>query len=141
MGVTINSKNHSVDIGYGGFNNLRTKVAELTGNEIFEHYKNLEKGMWLFGEEREKFFKEYDEKTYEIYENFKIPDGIIIFLYAPDCGGSISPEACAQIYEAIKDYDDNIMYGYIGRPDCAMFKDFKEIIKDCIESHCEMEWF
>lgn len=141
MGVSINSKNHSIDVGYGGFNNLRIKVAELTGKEIFEHYKNLEKGMLLFGEEKEKFFKKYNKKISEIHKKYNIPDGILDFLYAPDCGGSISPEACAQIWEVIKEYDDNILYGYIGRPDCARFRDFKEIIKDCFDSHCEMEWY
>ncbi|MFR6158364.1 MAG: hypothetical protein ACLUJV_02420 [Blautia producta] len=30
MGVTISSKNHSIDLGYGGFMRLRQKVAELT---------------------------------------------------------------------------------------------------------------
>lgn len=141
MGVTIDSKNHSIDMGYGGFNNLRTKVAELTGKEIFEHYKNLEKGMWLFGEERKEFFEKYNKKISEIHEKYNVPDGIFDFLYASDCGGSISVEACKQIWEVIKDYDDNILYGYIGRPDCAKFRDFKEIIKDCIENQCKLKWF
>lgn len=141
MGVTIDSKNHSIDMGCGGFNNLRTKIAELTGREIFDHYKNLEKSMWLFGEERKKFFEEYNKKISEIHEKYNVPDGILDFLYASDCGGSISVEACKQIWEIIKDYDDNILYGYIGRPDCAKFKDFKEIIRDCIENHCKLKWF
>ena len=33
----------------------------------------------------------------------------------------------------IKDYDDDYVYGYIGRPDRAMFKDFKRIVRECVE--------
>lgn len=141
MGLTIDSKHHSVDMGYFGFNNLRLKVAELTGKEIFEHYKNLENGMRLFEEEREEFFEKYNKKISEIQEKFNVPGEILDFLYAPDCNGSISPEACKKIWEVIKDYDDNILYGYIGRPDCAKFKDFKEIVRDCIENQCKLKWF
>ena len=38
MGVTIESQNRSIDLGYGGFRNLRMKVAELTAQDIYEHY-------------------------------------------------------------------------------------------------------
>ena len=140
MGVTIYSKNHSIDLGYGGFNNLRKKVAELTGIEIFNHYKELDKGMFLNGEARKKFFKDYNKKISEIEESQKIHPAILDFLYASDCEGKLTYGKCKQIYKVIKDYDDNILYGYSGRKDCAMFKDFKGIIKDCIDNKCAMEW-
>ena len=41
MGLTINSKNHSIDLSYSGFYRLRVKVAELTAPDIYEHYKKL----------------------------------------------------------------------------------------------------
>lgn len=138
--MTIESKNHSIDMGYGGFNNLRSKVAELTGEEIGNHYKKLDKGMFLYGEEREKFFEEYNKKISELADEFEIPHGILNFLYASDCDGKISSSKCKHIYKAIKDYDDNILYGYSGRADCAKFKDFKEIVKDCIDNKCSMKW-
>lgn len=140
MGVTIKSKNYSIDMGGGGFNNLRTKIAELTGKEIGEHYKELTKGTFLYGTEREEFFENYNKKISELEEEFKIPCGILDFLYASDCGGKLPFKKCKQIYEVIKDYDDNILYGYIGRKDCAKFKDFKEIVKDCVDSKCSMRW-
>lgn len=43
MGLTINSKNHSIDLSYSGFYRLRVKVAELTAPDIYEHYKKLNK--------------------------------------------------------------------------------------------------
>jgi len=141
MGITIESKNYSIDIGYGGFGRLRAKVAELAGKEIGEHYKDLDKGMFLRGEERTKFFEAYNRKISELEEEFKIPCGILDFLYASDCGGKAVPKGCKQIYEVIKDYDDDVLYGYCGKNDCAKFKDFKEIVKDCIDNKCSMKWF
>lgn len=38
MGVTVESKNHIIDLGVGGFNNLRKKIAELTAPDIAEHF-------------------------------------------------------------------------------------------------------
>ena len=137
MGVIIKSKNHCIDIR--SINNLRLKISELMGREIFEHYKNLENGWLISGKEKEKFFEEYNKRTFDIREKYNVPDGIIQFLYADR--GSISPEDCAQIWEVIKDYDDKILYGYPRLPFCARFKDIKEVIRDCIENHCKLKWF
>ena len=40
MGVSISCKKtgKSIDMGYGGFFNLRKKVAELAGGPFAEHY-------------------------------------------------------------------------------------------------------
>jgi len=141
MGVTIESKNYSIDLGYGGFNNLRIKVAELTGNEIGQHYRDIKNGIFLSGEAKKKFFKKYNKKISELADTHNIPHGILDFLYASDFSGQISFEKCKQICNVIKDYDDNICYGYCGREDCAMFRDFKEIVKDCIDNKCNMKWF
>lgn len=140
MGVTVESKNHSIDLGYGGFNNLRIKVAELTGKEIGAHYRKLNDGTFLFGQAKVDFFNVYDKKISELEEKHKIPHGILDFLYASDCEGKLTYGRCKQIYKVIKDYDDDILYGYSGRKDCAMFKDFKEIIKDCVDNKRAMKW-
>lgn len=141
MGVTISSKNHSIDMGYFGFNSLRTKVAELTAPDICEHYKGLTLAPML-GEARKSYFDAYNKKTNELNEKY---DGkylyVLHFLYASDCGAEMPPDVCEKIYEVIKDYDDDILYGYSGRPDCAKFKDFKEIVKNCIDNNCSMEWY
>lgn len=141
MGVTISSENCSIDLGYGGFYNLRKKVAELTAEDIFEHYKHLSDAPYN-EKEREKFFEEYDKKIVEIAEahNDEINE-ILDFLYASDCNGEASVNECKKIYEVIKDYDDDILYGYWGRPDCAKFRDFKEIVKDCIDTNTSMKWY
>ena len=141
MGVTIKSKNKSIDMGCGGFHNLRTKVAELTSKDIYEHYCSL-KYAPLFGEERTQFFEEYDKKIVELAEKHKGKyNKILDFLYESDISGKMTYGTCKKIWEIIKDYDDNILYGYVGRPDCAKFKDFKEIIKDCVDAKTKLIWY
>lgn len=142
MGVTINSKNKSIDLGYMGFNNLRSKVAELINEEIAEHYKKCEKSMFIFrDDEREEFFKKYNAETERLDKKYDYQYNYVLhFLYACDCGATMKVDVCKELYEVIKDYDDN-KYGYTGRKDCTTFKDFKELVKDCIDNNESMKWF
>lgn len=140
MGITIESKNLSADMGYGGFGRFRNKVAELTNPEFWKHYSNLKDGMYLMGEEREKFFNDYDSKTKRLIEDGVVTVEIANFCYQSDCEGSIDKEQATQIHNNIKDYDDNICYGYSGRPDCAMFSDLKNIFKDCADNDGGVKW-
>jgi len=138
MGVTIKSKNHSIDLGGGGFCNLREKVAELTNEEIYNHYLILTS----FPNYSQEEWTEYDKRINELDEKFDHKyNSILYFLYEPDNEAEIPVEVCKDLYELIKDYDDNILYGYCGRPDCAKFADFKRIVKDCIETDTPMEWW
>lgn len=142
MGVTIESKNFSIDMGYVGFNHLRTTVAKLAADDIGEHYEKLNESLFLFGDARKKFFESYDKRIKrlsKIHNGEK--DGILYFLYASDCEAEIPVEACKQVYEVIKDYDDDVLYGYSARKDCAKFVNFKELVKDCIDNNCSMKWW
>lgn len=125
-----------------GFNNLRQKVADLVGKEFGEHYAKLSNPnvMLLMGKNREEYFKTYNEKTREMVDAGKINVKIANFCYQPDCNGYIRYGACKNILKVISDYDDNILYGYYGRFDCAKFSDFKEILKDCVETKSDMAW-
>ena len=139
MGVTIKSKSRSIDLGGGGFRRLRTKVAELAAPDIFEHYKKLGEGMWY--PNRKAFFKDYDEKIAELDKKYKGKmSDILDCLYESDCDAEMDADHCRSIYEVIKDYDDNILYGYAGRKDCAKFADFKKIVKDGIDSGDGFSW-
>lgn len=142
MGVTIESKNHYIDLGYGGFMCLRTKVAELAAPDIFEHYKKSIDGMRLYDEnERKAFYKSYNAKIAELDRKYngRMSD-ILDFLYESDCSAEMDVSHCRSIYEVIKDYDDDISYGYSGRKDCAKFADFKKIVKDGIDSGDRFSW-
>ena len=142
MGVTIESKNYSIDIGYVGFKRLRTKIAELTTEEIAKHYKHLDDAPRFGDSSRYLFFDSYDKKIEELDKKYDYKyDEVLDFLYASDCNAEIPYTHCEKIYELIKDYDDNILYGYVGRPDCARFVDFKNLVKDCIDNKCSMEWW
>ena len=89
MGVTIESKNHAIDMGYGGFRMLRIKVAELTVPDIFEHYKKSMDGMRLYdADERKAFYKSYNTKIAELDKKYKGKmSNILDFLYESDCDG------------------------------------------------------
>ena len=143
MGVTIESKNHAIDMGYGGFRMLRIKVAELTVPDIFEHYKKSMDGMRLYdADERKAFYKSYNTKIAELDKKYKGKmSNILDFLYESDCDGIMDVPHCRSIYKVIKDYDDDILYGYTGRKDCAKFADFKAIVKDGIDSGDGFTWF
>ena len=127
MGVTIESPNYSIDLGPAGFNRLRQKVADLTATDIAEHYSKLTDGMFLVGDERQKFMACYNKKIAELDAKYNEK-------YS-------NTEHCKSIWEIIKDYNDDICYGYAGRSDCAKFSDFKDIVKDCIDKCTEMEWW
>ena len=89
MGVTIESKNHAIDMGYDGFRMLRIKVAELTVPDIFEHYKKSMDGMRLYdADERKAFYKSYNTKIAELDKKYKGKmSNILDFLYESDCDG------------------------------------------------------
>ena len=70
MGVTIRSKNYNIDMGGGEFLNLRTKVAELTTQDIFEHYKALTNYFSCTLEEKNDFFEDYNKKIEILDEKY-----------------------------------------------------------------------
>lgn len=142
MGVTLGNGKKSIDMGYIGFNKLRITVAEITGKEIGEHYKYLEKGVFIFDKQEKKdFFEKYDKKISELEEKHKIPHGVLDFLYQSDCEGRLKRKKIKELYEVIKNHDDDVLYGYTGRQDCAKFKDFKQILKQCVDEKLRLEWY
>lgn len=143
MGVTIDSKNKSIDLGYFGFFRLRRKVAELLGEDVGIHYDELSKSHLFDDKEKEdEYWKKYDEITEFLVERTpKNRRKVFSFLYESDCEGSVTYGTCKQILETIGDYDDDVKYGYAGRPDCAMFSDFKELLRDCVDTKTKMTWF
>ena len=141
MGVTIKSKNFSTDMGYGGFMNFRKRVAMLVSKNFGNHYAKLSEGMFLYGEERDEYFKIYDKETNNFVECSLVSAELANFCYQSDCDGEIDQSQAKKIYEVIKDYDDDFCYGYSGREDCAMFKDLKDIFKDCVDNGGTIIWF
>lgn len=138
MGITISSKRHSCDMGYGGFGRFRNTVAEKVSAEFHKHYLLLSDTtvMCLFGDERNEYFKKYDAATDEHIEQGTVSVEVVNFLYQSDCDGKVDRKQAKQIYELIKDYDDNISFGYFGRVDCSTMADLKNIFSD----RTKVEW-
>lgn len=132
MGVTISSKRHSCDMGYGGFGRFRNIVAEKVSPEFHKHYLLLSdpEVMFTFGEERVEYFKKYDATTaLYIHQGILTPE-VASFLYQSDCDGKIDRKQSKQVYELIKDCNNDIVFGYVSRADCATMAVMKNIFSD-----------
>ena len=144
MGVTLKCKKtgNNIDRGYGGFLQLRRKVAQLYSDEFGKHYSELVVGEPIGVGEKEKmaWYEQYDAKTEKMIRDGRLDIKIADFCYQSDAGGSIRYGACKNILKAIGDYDDDILYGYWGRADCARFKDFKNLLQECVDNKCSLVW-
>lgn len=146
MGITISCKKtgRSIDLGCGGFLNLRNKVSDLVGDPWASHYRKLEdifrKAFSMSDEERRLAYNAFDAETERLLAEKKVSFKVVDFLLQPDCEGLIRYGACKELLKIIGDYDDNVLYGYIGRQDCAKFRDFKAILQDCADNKCDMIW-
>ena len=149
VGVTIccQKTGSSIDMGYIGFGLLRDKVAELAGEPFASHIAKLKQPPYhlsrfmMSEEERRKLFDEYDAETQRMIEEKKVSIKLVDFCMQPDAGGEIHYDACKELLDVIGDYDDDIAYGYAARRDCAKFADFKELLRECVEHKCMLEWW
>ena len=144
MGICIKCKKTgtSYDLGCGGFFSLREKVASLCSREFGEHYSTLSLAPVLnINGSRDSFFEAFDWKTQKLINEGKISENIVDFLLQTDVNGEIPYEACSEILEHIKNYDDDVCYGYAGRPDCFMFHHFKELLQECVSNQSPLVWY
>jgi len=132
VGITISSKRHSCDMGYGGFGRFRNMVSEKVGVKFHEHYTSMDVPEVIFssGDKRTEFFEKYNAATEELNEQGEVTIEVANFLYQSDCNGKVDRKQAKQIYELIKGCDDNISFGYSGRKDCAKMSDLKSIFSD-----------
>jgi len=132
MGITISSKRHSFDMGYGGFGRFRNVVAEKVNDDFYKHYLELSSpdAMFSVGDSRKEFFEQYDATTRECVNQSIVTEEVANFLYQSDCGGKIDRKQAKQIYELIKECDDNMSFGYVGRSDCTKMSGMKKIFAD-----------
>lgn len=145
MGVTISNQNHSIDLGMGGYHNLCNTIAKCLDEEFYNVYIQLLSGYYKYSDygfkSQKEFFDDHDKKVIEICNRKQLDEEVVNFLYRPDCSNeSVKPKTCRHIWKYIKDYDDNILYGYCGRPDCARFKDFKKIVEECAKKRWVMKF-
>ena len=143
MGITLSCKKtgRSIDLG-GGFLRLRRKVAELYGGPFVAVYNEICSYDPLFctDESAAAFDDRVSAKIERILNARQADIKIVDFLLQSDIEGRIRYGACKNILKAIGDYDDNLLYGYVGRPDCAKFADFRKILEDCVATKSDMVW-
>lgn len=140
MGVTISSKNRSIDMGGAGFMRLRRTIASLCPVIIERHYTYLCDFYYSITSDQ-RHVDAYDLETTRLYNKYRQTHGEVIkFLYAPDTEAKMSYETAKQLLTVIGDYDDDKVYGYAGRSDAAKFADFKELLRDSVESKEPFEW-
>lgn len=142
MGVTIECKKtgREMDVGYFGFHKLRAKIAELVSPKVGKHYQMYDGIFSMTSPAKEHALKSYNDETERMIERKELSIKIADFLYQSDCDGKIRYGACKEILKVIGNYDDSIIYGYAGREKPAKFKDFKEILQDCVDNKCFMIW-
>lgn len=143
MGLAIRCKksNDNIDVSYFGFSRLRNTVSLLVGGNWGVHYLRLTDYLPSLENTRDKeFYEEFDRETERLINERKINIKVADFLLQSDCEGSIHYGACKEILKVIGDYDDNLIYGYAGRKNPAMFKDFKRVLQACVDKKCDMVW-
>lgn len=141
MGLTIENQHSSIDLSYTGFARLRTKIAYLHSKELGKFYDELVNAIPMFGKEREIFLKDYEKRLSTIDEELNVSHYLLDFLYADDYEATMSVKHCRRIWNIIKNCDEDFSIGYVGRKDCAMFFDFKRIVKECRDKNIQMYWF
>lgn len=136
MGITISSKRHDCDLGYGGFGRFRDCVAKNLNNAFSEHHAAL-RGKESTGEiyrmdqeEQDAYYEAFNQKTKAFIEEGVVSIEVANFLFQSDCDGKINRKQAKQIYRLIEHEKDDIVYGYIGRPDVATMRDLKAIFSD-----------
>lgn len=136
MGVTMSCKKTGANfsMGNGGFFRLRLKIAELHNKTFGEHYAKLPICSC------EKDYEIFDKKTLEIIQSENLDIKIVDFCFQSDCDGKIRYGACKNIYNTIKDYDDEYAYTYAYYAD-KDFSKIKAIFKDCVDNKCDLVWY
>lgn len=139
MGVTLSAKRNpsrSIDLGYFGFSRLRKTVSDLVGEPWKSHYDCLYHREVV----TDDFLNAFDNKTEELIKSKKVSVKVVDFLLQSDTNGAIHYGACKTLLKLIGNYDDDILYGYAAHKNCAKFKDFKELLQECVEKKCDLIW-
>lgn len=132
MGICLRNKEFEMDMGYGSFFNLRCTIANLLNKDFGNNYHNLSRCI------KKEDFEKNDEIANHFIEYYSLDTDIVDFLYAPDSEGKIDYKVCKKIYDIIKDYNDDYMYGYVHAN--HTFEYFKNMIHDCATRRRTLYW-
>ena len=144
MGVTIKCQKtkRDIDMGYFSFADLRRQIAYCESKELGDLYNEaMDMSKRIMIPDPSNYWDEYDRRLDQLIKSGGISVKVVDFLYQSDCEGKINRRQCKKILERIKDLPDEQKIGYKGREDCATMGDFKDILRDCVNKKCEMEWW
>ena len=139
MGVCLTSRksNYSFDMGYIGFNNLRTNIAKAWDKEFGEAY--ADNTMCMLHPEV------YTKRLNRILadKRFKNEDADILnFLMASDCDGKCGYKTCKKLYNLIKDVDfGKKIFTYAAYSDGKDYEHLKLFLKECYQKRRIMIWY
>lgn len=140
MGVSVECKKtgRGIIFGTGGFTRLRRDIALYCYKEWGEHYIKLITPPLLKSKE---WYENFDRKTTTLLDRRKVSKKFVNFCLQSDVSGSIAPGTCKMIYERIKGYDNDTIYGYQGQPNPCKLCDFKKLLKECTDTKSRLEWY
>lgn len=105
MGISIYAKKDPqkvIDLGMGGFFNLRKTVSNLAGEPWASHYKKLTDTP--FFQQNKQFYEDFDNETMRLLSKKTVSVKVVDFCLQSDCEGAIHYGACKQLvnYSAIE---------------------------------------
>lgn len=138
MGLTLYGAKKRLDLSSGGFLRLRRKVSDLCGEPWASHYRRLtDDGRH---DRDDQWFKDFDAETARMIREKLVDIKIVDFLLQSDMAGMIRYGACKKILSAVKDYDDDLCYGYAALPGQPTFRDFKALLQACADKRSDLKW-
>ena len=132
MGIWLHNAEYEMEMGNAAFMRLRRVIADQLPEEFATHYWDL------LSPSDEKELDAYNKRTGELVEKYKIDSDVVDFLYLPDTTGKVSYKVCRKLYNLIKDYDDNEVYGFAYSN--TSFAYFKEMLLDCAKKRRTLYW-
>ena len=133
MGINLHNKEYSMNMGYGHFYLLRMNIAKLYDKDFAKLYESVCRA--FFDDTRKKYI---DELNQYIADHNLEEDDIVEFLFMSDGEGKISSKTCKKLYNIVKDYNDDYMYGYTYANNSFAY--FKEMLYDCATKHRKLFW-
>lgn len=141
MKITIYA-NNSENILVGnqdGFIRLREKIASIYNEEFGKHYKKL-KGIYFNIEGQAAAYLKWFKTAERIINKNKLENkDVLDFLLKPNKKGKLKVNQVKNLYELIKDVNSEVIFRFYYSSE-SDFRDFKELLKECIDRRVYLRW-
>ena len=141
MKITIYA-NNSENILVGnqeGFIRLREKIASIYDEEFGKHYRKLKRIYYDIEGQTVAYLKWFKTAERIIKRNKLENKDILDFLFKPNKKGKLKVNQIKNLYELIKDINSEVIFRFYYSSEND-FKDFKELLKECIERRDYLRW-